>query len=171
MFVYDYECSVCHFKARAAIGAVGYYQLDDGKRMWAIISPCWCERCQTITLAEDLPDVGRLEASLQRIREHGWSDLDRQWAEQIGKSSEAVLARRQRNLEQQIEAHRGRTAPPRCLECGESDCRSLAPDDRLPKSFRHPGCAGEMKLGTSCHASPATYFLLDRNGVRISPPG
>lgn len=151
-------------------GAVGYYLLDDGRRVPAWTSPCWCERCQTITLAEDLPDIDRLEASLQLIHEQGVSDFDREWAEQTGETPEAFVARRQRNLERAIEAHRGRQAPPRCLECGESDFRFLAdPEDSMPESFGHPGCTGEMKLITSCHASPATYFLLDRNGVRISP--
>lgn len=172
MYCHDYKCDVCHFVATATFGAIGYYSIDADVRIPAVTAPAWCSRCKTITIAEDLPDLANLLASLRQIDELGVTEFDTEWAAQMDQTPKEFLANRRTNLERFIALQKSRSTKARCVECGAEDFRFLATemnDGKLPESFPHPGCTGTLWMVDWCLASPATYFLLDRNGFHIKP--
>ena len=171
MYCYDYKCDRCSLEAGAASGAIGYYQFSDGGELHVLTNPAWCNQCDTITLAEALPDIAFLRAELDRYESGNYTASDSEDAATFSESLDAFVTSRKQSFEKWLSRFDHRTIPGRCIECGFSDFRfltSFTDDDTCPDAFVHPGCNGMMRMIRTCHVSPATYFVLDGDGNRVS---
>lgn len=167
MFAYTYKCDQCRGSASAFIGAIGYYELGSGAQFPAHSSPAWCDTCETIVRAEDLIDPLLLQRELRRLSEEGPNDADVALAKEIGQSCEEYCAARIVTWTRYLNIFSTRVSPNRCVECGSANIHFLfAEDGMMPDAFHHPRCGGQMRLIESAHASPATYFVLDCEGLR-----
>jgi len=170
LYCYDYKCDRCNFEAGATYGAVGYYRFSDGGELHVLTTPAWCDQCETITIAEALPDIAFLCTELARYERGDFSDSDREAAATFSETIDAFVASRRETFANWISRFKHRTTPDRCIDCGFSVFRlltSFTDDDAFPDAFAHPGCNGMMRMVRSCHASPATYFVLDGDGNRV----
>jgi hypothetical protein len=171
LYCYDYKCDRCSFDAAAAYGAIGYYRFPDGGELHVLTTPAWCDQCETITIAEALPDIAFLRAELARYASGKFTDSDREAATGLSQSLDAFVASRRQSHANWISRFERRTIPGRCIECGFSDFRfltSFTDDNTFPDVFVHPGCNGMMRMIRTCHASPATFFVLDGDGNRVT---
>jgi hypothetical protein len=168
MFVYEFHCDRCRSRVVAAMGVIGYYQTPEGTRSPALSSPAWCNRCSTVVDAEALPDMSRLAAELHRLQTEGPNNSDRTLAEEFGDNCADFCLRRIKRWTEMLDLFGSRVSPNRCIECGASDFQVLrSAEGGMPAEFDHPQCMGRFELTQICHASQATYFVLDLEGNRL----
>lgn len=170
MYVFTYKCDLCGFRATAVRGNIGFYRFADGYNMHALTEPAWCHVCNDITSVESLKPLDVIESEIDRLRQKDYNDWDIECAEMLHESVDAMATRRIELLRTQKSRFENRTIPNRCIECGFSDFRTLrsfATASDLPESFLHFQCGGLLRQIETCHASPATYFVLDCDGNRV----
>ena len=168
MFVYVYQCDACNFCGRARWGQIGYYVFPDGERLPARTDTVWCRECNTFTLAENLPTVGAMLEEIERLQNNRTDEFDAEIAEMLEQSLDEHVASRLAAFQDLRDRFRDRRSPNRCIECGANNFDEVRDDrDCMPKELPHPNCQGVLRLVETYHASPATYFTLDREGNRI----
>ena len=170
MFVFTYECDACSFRGNALCGRIGYYVFPDGIRMPASTSPAWCRQCQTITNAETLPTADGVLEEIARLRNNQTNELDVELAEILSQTLAEFVSSRLARFTELDSRFRDRQSNNRCIDCGSSDFAYLRDNGRdpLPQELLHEGCRGTLRLVETLHASPATYFTLDREGNRVA---
>ena len=171
VWCFDYRCDRCNFRATAVHGARGYYRFDDGFEMHALTDSAWCNVCNDITSVESLRPIDEIRDEIDRLQKRDFNDWDVECAEAFHESIDDIAIRRIEMLTQHRNRFANRLLPNRCIECGFSDfetLRSIATSGDMPETFFHAKCGGILRQTVTCHAIPATYFVLDADGNRVS---
>ncbi len=166
MYIRTYKCAACEFESATVDSPIGYYQFDDGERMPVLTSNAWCFSCLTITRVENLPPVEYLASEVKRFESGDFTEDDREHAALFDQPIEDMMATLIATFTEMIRRFKNRSTPSRCIECGGTEYNEV--DDAA--GMTHPECGGTFQLVDQALGSPATYFLLDTEGVRIQPP-
>lgn len=132
--------------------------------------PAWCNVCNDITSVESLRPTDEITEEIDRLQRRDFNDWDIEFAEALRESIDDIAIRRIELWLQQRNRFENRTLPNRCIECGFSDFRTLrsfATSGDIPETFLHAKCGGILRQTETCHAIPATYFVLDADGNRV----
>lgn len=150
---------------------MGYYQLDSGKRIFALVDPAWCNICAGISQVEVNPTKHELQLQIDACASEELAPEELEFFQLSDRPIAEYLGRKRQSLVKLMELVEHRSLPNRCIECGFSDftlLTDLSTDGEFPNAFAHRGCGGMLRVTDWLHASPAYYFLLDREGNRLN---
>ncbi len=103
------------------------YLLPDGSRSFIHAAAAWCRACCAFTLVETIPDPALLEAKSRAWYQDRRSSPDNLLSPEQEKAiDEKMLKEGLNEAEQWRLVLKTRTAPARCLDCGQSDFLILA---------------------------------------------
>jgi hypothetical protein len=168
MFGFEYECDRCN-ACGSYSSSIDYYRLEDGTEFPRSDQSAWCFACHSLRSAERLWEADHLREIIRQLEE---GELSAGAGDTRSDQGDEETSRQLHQLQWFRHAYQWRLtrqSPPRCLECGSTDLRPLAPgvEDRL-NSFEHPGCGGTFRLNNYWHGSQARYQILSAEGLPSS---
>jgi hypothetical protein len=125
-----------------AFSAYLNYRLADGSLIHVDQQAAWCGECGRFVVAEFLADIDELKKTLAELRDGDEKQLDH--LNFVGRSVEEETDQ----LSRRIEWRRGRTSPPRCLQCGSPTIVPLPAGEEFP----HPATGEKVIVGSMIFA-------------------
>lgn len=148
-YTYDITCSVCqYFQEDFRVGRSGWaYRFPDGTIRRVLAKPAWCERCERVISAEDVPSLDDLK---ERATNFPYFTNNLDW----------LLSWRS-----------SRQSPGKCLICGSERITLAKEVSRREQTMPHPRCGGKLSMLNSGHVhsawAPVTYELYSPEGESL----
>jgi len=150
-YFFDIRCKKCGYEQPKfrGNGCVYAYLLSDGSILSVPYVPAWCQVCQAVVHAEELPKVESLQRRLRERQAFFVEEPLPQW----------YIKWR----EQEIAWRSGRKAAAKCLACGTTEIVRGS----IGGGVLHPSCGRRMPFKLSGHftlANPVLQWLYSSEG-------
>jgi hypothetical protein len=160
-FAWSISCTRCRFQQQAGLeGYSIYYWLGEDRFAPMPFAGAWCENCRKVTLAEEVPESGRLaergEWWLRWLRERGTGPGDE------------FYERKRRGFANQLEWRSRRVGPPRCLLCRSASVSLLDLSGQARVEVPHPHCRGRLTFERGWHYHTREIWVYSVEGEFLS---
>jgi hypothetical protein len=156
-FFWSVSCTGCGFLQKAGLDAhCLYYWLGEDRFAPMPVAAAWCECCDKLTLAEEVPDPTELKE-----RGEWWLRFFRERGSCPGQE---FYDRKCREFANQVAWRSARTSPPRCLLCRSSSVLLLPLSGPSPLQLPHPGCRGQLRFERGYHYHTRAMLVYSAEG-------
>ncbi|WP_425616661.1 hypothetical protein NA78x_000313 [Anatilimnocola sp. NA78] len=134
------------------------YRLDDNLLLPVRQADCWCYTCQQITIAEQIESIDEMQAELRTL-------LDPNEEEKLMIAFIVTpIEQRIAELHTRIQWRQRRTAPAKCLHCGQAEIELLPCKDEFP----HPVTGERVRVVSRGWAEAGPWEAeFSPDGVRL----
>ncbi len=147
-----------------------YYLLSDDLKIEVRKWPVWCRECQAFSEGEHIQSVPELEQAVADYSDINSAENQRVLQLSFIRDKAEFIAKRLAERTARLQWRRGRTAPPKCLECGTMDIVDLGDGQEVAS----PCSPGTLTIGgvAMCSTAFRNYFYTpegDRIPIKTQP--